>query len=65
MTTFQVQIRSAPGTRWLSDDEEMRRAVQTLVESVVRIRTQGPEPRCVVTVENCVCEICEERKRTR
>ena len=61
MMTFQIQVHGDTSTRWMASDEELRGQIKTLVESVMKVHTEGSVPKVIVTIEKCVCEVCAER----
>lgn len=58
-----VQIQSAPGTRWMCDDPEIRADIKLLVESMLHVNTAGTLPKVIVSQERCVCEICDAKAK--
>lgn len=65
MKTFTITIQDGQGTRWQADDQQLRAGIKTLIDSLARIHTTGPEPRVIVSQDEPRCEICAEREAAK
>lgn len=45
---LHVEIESHPDTRWLADAEDLAAKSKSLIESVVKCWSTGPEPRVTI-----------------